>query len=226
MNGIEKITEKIISEARQKASEITENARVAALSISKDYAKKADAARRAIDSAAEAEAGAMIERAKASVETVQRNALLEKQAEIIDSVFEEAYTSIRSLPDDKYLSFLIHLASAALSEQVNTHEESLRLYGADEDEPEIESYDIILSKADRDRFADSLINELRRSVIGRIPPEVVDKVRVSENTSNIDGGLILRYGDIDSNCSLALMLKGIRESLEGQVSSILFSRAK
>lgn len=226
MNGIEKITEKIISEARQKASEITENARVAALGISKDYAKKADAARRAIDSAAEAEAEAMIERAKASVDTVQRNALLEKQAEIIDSVFEEAYTSIRSLPDDKYLSFLIHLASAALSEQVNTHEESLRLYGADEDEPEIESYDIILSKADRDRFADSLINELRRSVIGRIPPEVVDKVRVSENTANIDGGLILRYGDIESNCSLALMLKGIRESLEGQVSSILFSRAK
>ena len=49
---------------------------------------------------------------------------------------------------------------------------------------------------------------------------------MSENTANIDGGLILRYGDIESNCSLALMLKGIRESLEGQVGSILFSRAK
>ena len=39
----------------------------------------------------------------------------------------------------------------------------------------------------------------------------------------IDGGLILRYGDIESNCSLELLFAGLRRELEGEVSHALFA---
>ena len=92
MNGIEKITEKIISEARAEANGITESAREKALAVSRGYAQKAAEAKSSIEEAASAEANAIMERTKASLETVQRSALLAEQAAIIDEVFSDADT--------------------------------------------------------------------------------------------------------------------------------------
>ena len=226
MTGIEKITEKIISDARARAAEIIESAETQARGIKRSYEDRAEKVCEQLDSEAEAEADSVINRAKASVETIQRNALLAEQAEIIDGVFAEAYNSIRTLPDDKYVTFLATLAASALYEQVESYSERIRLYGADEDEKEIEAYEILLSNSDRDKYASDLIGELRRTVIGKVPPEVIEKVTISKQAANIDGGLILRYGDIESNCSLSLMLDRVRAELQGQVSKTLFSRVE
>lgn len=226
MNGIEKITEKIIAEARAQAAVITDSAREKALAISKGYADRAGEIRQSMDKAASDEAEAIIVRAKASLETVQRSALLAEQAAIIDEAFNKAYKSIRDLEGEKYVTFIAALASAALCEMTETAEKNLELYGPDEDGEEIENYELLLCKADRDKYADQLIEAIHRSVIGKVPPEIIEKLVVSREIANIDGGVILRYGSIESNCSLALLFERTRASLEGQVSKLLFSRGE
>ena len=226
MNGIDKITEKIISEARAEAAGITDAAREKALAVSRGYAQKAADARAAIDGAASAEANAIMVRTKASLETVQRSALLSEQAAIIDEVFADAYKSIRGLNDEKYVSFITALAVSALTEMTDTAEKNLELYGPDEDGEEIEKYELLLCKSDRDKYADALLESIHRSVIGRVPAEIIDKLSVSKETANIDGGVILRYGNIESNCSLSLLFERTRAKLEAQVSKLLFSKGE
>ena len=226
MNGIEKITEKIIAEARAQAAVITESAREKALAISKGYADRAGEVRQSLNKAASDEAESIVARAKASLETAQRSALLAEQAAIIDEVFSEAYNSIRELEGEKYVAFLAALASAALSEMTDTAEKNLELYGPDEDGEEIEKYELLLCKSDRDKYAEPLIEAIRRSVIGKVSPEIIEKLVISKDIANIDGGVILRYGSIESNCSLALLFERTRASLEGQVSKLLFSRGE
>ena len=226
MNGIEKITEKIITEARAEATKITDAAREKALAISKGYADRAAEVRSAADAAATAEATSIAARAKASLESVQRSALLSEQSAIIDSVFADAYKSIRGLDDDKYVAFLVALASSALSEMTETAARNLSLYGPDEDGEEIEKYELLLCKSDRDKYAESLIEAIKRSVIGKVPHEIIEKLVISSETANIDGGVILRYGSIESNCSLSLLFERTRAKLEGQVSALLFSKGE
>jgi len=223
MIGIEKIIEKILLEARNDAAETIERAKEKSLAIAKSYSDKAKDAETAAAAEAQKEADGIINRARSSVETAKRNALLEEQARIIDDVFEEAFESIRSLPEDKYCEFLVAIAARALIEQIESEKKSLELYGEDEDAVEIEKYEIILNKKDRDTLGTTLMEGLRRTVIGKVPKEILDKVCISGEIAEITGGLILRYGDIESNCSLSLIFAHVREKLEGAVSKKLFS---
>lgn len=223
MIGIEKIIEKILLEARNDAAETIERAKEKSLAIAKSYSDKAKDAETAAAAEAQKEADGIINRARSSVETAKRNALLEEQARIIDDVFEEAFESIRSLPEDKYCEFLVAIAARALVEQIESEKKSLELYGEDEDAVEIEKYEIILNKKDRDTLGTTLMEGLRRTVIGKVPKEILDKVCISGEIAEITGGLILRYGDIESNCSLSLIFAHVREKLEGAVSKKLFS---
>lgn len=223
MIGIEKIIEKILLEARNDAAETIERAKEKSLAIAKSYSDKAKDAETAAAAEAQKEADGIINRARSSVETAKRNALLEEQARIIDDVFEEAFESIRSLPEDKYCEFLVAIAARALIEQIESEKKSLELYGEDEDAVEIEKYEIILNKKDRDTLGTTLMEGLRRTVIGKVPKEILDKVCISSEIAEITGGLILRYGDIESNCSLSLIFAHVREKLEGAVSKKLFS---
>lgn len=223
MIGIEKIIEKILLEARKDAAETIEKAKEKSLAISRGYAERAEKVEAELNEAAQRDADGIIARARSSMETVKRNALLEERARIIDDVFDEAFESIKSLPDDKYCEFLVAIAVRALTEQLENEKRSLELYGEDEDAVEIEKYEIILNKKDRDTHGGALLEGIRRTVIGKVPKEIVDKVCIAGEVADITGGLILRYGDIESNCSLSIIFAHVRESLEGEVSRKLFS---
>ncbi len=223
MTGIEKITEKIIASARAEAASIVEKARVKSMGIAGDYNEKAKAAIQKMNEEAEQTATSLIERARGSAETIRRDAMLAQQAQILDETFAEAYQSVRDLPDEKYVEFLTLLAGSALNEQVESEKKQQLLYGPDEEAEEIRVYEILLNREDHDKFGAALMDALRRSLIGKLPREILEKTVVADEVVGIDGGLILRYGDIESNCSLKMIFAGVRDSLEGEISRILFA---
>lgn len=223
MIGIDKIIEKILLEARNDASVTIEEAKKKSLEIAESYAIKAEEAEAAANADAQREADRIISRARASVDTAKRRALLEEQVKIIDDVFEEAFESIRSLPEDKYCDFLVAVAARALTEQIELEKKRIELYGEDEIGREAEKYEIILSKKDRDSLGASLIEGLRRTVIGKIRKEDLDAVCVSREIAEISGGFILRFGDIELDCSLSSIFAQVKEKLEATVSRKLFS---
>jgi V/A-type H+-transporting ATPase subunit E len=45
---------------------------------------------------------------------------------------------------------------------------------------------------------------------------------ISENTVTIDGGFILKYGDVEENCSFDALFSSAKEELSDRVNAILF----
>lgn len=221
MNGLEKITEKILSEAQAKADRILENAQAECERINAEYAARAEGIRESIS--AEAEKGGMeyVSRVKFSASTAKRNLLLQTKSELIDGVFDGALEGTRALDLEKYNDLLIGLLSAALMEQLEAEDLSRKLYG-EEDAMSPEKYEVLLNQRDRDRCGKAVVEGTKKHLAGKVSASRLELLTLSDQVVAIDGGLILRYGSVESNCSLSLLFAQLRESLEAEVARTLF----
>ena len=225
MNGLEKITNRILEDARAEADAIIDGARAECEAIRAEYEAKADAIRLRISDDAEREGFDMIARAKAASANEKRSAVLRMQSRILDETFESAKKQIRSQNDEQYTKTLTGLLSAALTEQVKIERESLELYG-EEEAPCAERYEVILNAHDRDRYGETVVRETRAKLRGSLADEVLEKLCLADTVAPIEGGLILRCGSIETNCSLELIFEQLRAELEGEVSHALFTAPK
>ena len=105
--------------------------------------------------------------------------------------------------------------------RVEDEKVSRELYG-EEDAPSTDSYEVILNVRDREKFGKNLIDGVRRRLVGKESIGITQKVVLSASTADIDGGLILRYGDIEINSSVSMLFEQARPSLEAKVSHVLF----
>ena len=221
VTGLEKITEKILAEARAEAERILAEAREESARIHADYAARADEIKNRISADASREGVDIVTRAKATSANRKRNRLLQTQSELIDETFCQTHESLRTQDADAYAELLIGLLSAALSAQAKTETESRELYG-EEDMPTVERYEVLLNARDRDRVGQNLINLVKERVGNKLPAEMLARLTLADETVSIDGGLILRCGSIETNCSLSLLFAQLREELEADVCHVLF----
>ncbi len=221
INGLEKITEKILSEANEKAEQILVAAEAESKKIADSYAERAEEIRERISSAAERDGKDMVSRAKSSAATAKRNAMLTARAELIDGVFDGALATALALPQAEYIDLLTGLLCAALTEQLEAEYNSRTLYGEEEAmEPEV--YEVLMNARDRERCGAAVVAGATKKLSGKVAADRLQKLKLSDKTVSIDGGLILRYGDIESNCSFSLLFAQLREELETEVSHCLF----
>ena len=225
MNGLDKITNRILDEARAEADAIIEAARAECEAIRADYAAKAEAIRLRISDTAEREGADLIARAKVASANEKRGAILRMQSRLLDETFESVRAQIRGQGDEQYAKTLTGLLSAALTEQVTIERESLALYG-EEEAPLAETYEVILNQQDRDRFGEALVRDTRAKLRGTLSDEVLAKLSLSNTVASIEGGVILRCGSIETYCSLELIFEQLRAELEGEVSHALFTAPK
>lgn len=221
MIGLNKITEKIIEEARVEAREITEEANARAIAISNSYADRAEARRAELKAEADKEAESIVFRAKSQAASERRNTLEEARARMVDEAFAAAEKEIRSLSTEKYRELLVILLTSAFVGQLESEKENRRLYGSDDFE-EIDRYEVILNRSDRDIHGEKLLEGVRRAVVGKLDGAILSKLVLSDRVANIDGGLILACRDTELNCSLSAIFAKVREKLESRVYSILF----
>jgi hypothetical protein len=59
----------------------------------------------------------------------------------------------------------------------------------------------------------------------KLPNTAHAKLRLAPDTAEIDGGLILRAGPVETNCSLSMLMAENRRETEAKVSRILFGDA-
>ncbi len=221
LNALEKITDKIIAEAQEKADRILAEAKEASDQITAEYRARAEEKREKLSSDAEREAMDYVARAKASAANYKRNLLLQTKSDLLDSVFDGALEETRTLPPERYSDLLIGLLTAAMIEQINAEAESLALDGEDA-EPTPEAYEVLMSPRDREQYGVAVIEGTRQKLLGRVPEEKLSRLVLAEKAVSIDGGLILRCGPIEANCSLPLLFASLREELEAEVSRALF----
>lgn len=221
VNGLQKITDGILNDARSQAEEILERARAESEAITARYAQSAEGLRERLSAEAEEKATAFVARTRSSAVAQKNEILLRRRGELVDETFEAAMEQILSMDKHRYAELLGGLAAAAAWELCRTEEDNRRLYG-DEDEDLDASLSLILNKNDRDVCGEAVLSAVRKKLTGKIPAEKLNGLALSRNTARIKGGVILCYGEVEYNCSLEMILAGLRRELLGEVEKALF----
>lgn len=222
MTGLSKITDKILDEARRDAAARLAEADAECKRISEEYAKKAEKITAAATAAAKGEAAEIAQRARSGEKTLHKNALLEAQSEMIDRAFAVAKKEVSELEGEARLELLTGLLCASLWAEYDAEKERLALYGDDEESDGPVDYEVILNPRDREKLGASLMNNFKRRIVGKDMGDMPERVRLSEDTANIDGGLVLRRGSVEINNSVEAIFSYLRPRLEAEVAKILF----
>ena len=219
MTGLEKITARIEAQARERARLMLQKAEEDCCQMAEEYAAKAEQARVRIAEEAAAEREVMICATRAAVEKEQRELIAATRTALLDEAFEEAKKALFSTDYGKYRELLVALLVNALLEQDRITKQSIEM--GDEVE-EIEHFEVLLNKNDRESFGSAVVEGARRVAERRIGVANAAKLMLAADTANIDGGLVLRLGNVELNCSLAVVMADLRAELEDRVAELLF----
>lgn len=222
MTGLEKVTGKIIADAEADARVILERADSECAEIARRYEAETEAELERMREQNDRECQALIIRAKSSAAMAKRNAILEARAAILDEAYATAAKQIKSMSGEQYLDLLQRMLRSSLKRQLEGEEESMRLYGEDV-APAL--YEVVLNSRDRENYGERLLTAFREGLGSKLPATALRKLCLAPDTAPIDGGLILRCGSVETNCSLAMLMAENRRETEVKVSRILFGDA-
>lgn len=196
--GIEKIKDKILADARELCDKILEDARREAQSIIGNAEKEAFQKVTIMTENAKEEALLIKKRIAAVSELENKKKALKNRQDMVEEAFSMALDRIASLPNDKYRKFFEDML-------VNSVEEGEGI--------------LVINKKDKERFGASFAGEINQKLnqLGK-----KSKIVVAQEELNSKGGFILRYGDMEINCTLEVILNIARPAIESEVAGILF----
>lgn len=195
MKGTEKIIAHIRSDADAACAEILRKAQEQCDAIRADYARKADDAyAEKIRAGVKATADEADSAARLSRMEAKKELLALKQ-EMISRSFVEAEKKLLSLPDEQYIALLARLAAQA---SVSGDEE------------------IILNAADRKRIGEAVVRAANEQL------GASGALTLSETAGEFDGGLILKRGNIEVNCTAGLLVELCRGDMSAAIAGLLF----
>ena len=195
MNGLNNITEKILSDACERADIIIKEAQQQASEIIADAEKTAENNRAEMLKKAENDAKAIKTRASSQANMMLRGASLSARRKCLDNAFSGAVNKLCELDDTAYIEF-----AASLIADLRT-----------------EDAELILNAEDAKRVGDAMI---KRAV--ELSPEKSASLVLSKDHGNFRGGFILKEGDIYSNCTFETLVQSSRDKLEPEAASIIF----
>ena len=194
MKGTEKIIAHIGADAKAQADAILAQAEAKCAEIRESYEQQAKQA--------------YAERIRAGVKANQdrldsmerlakmegRKAVLALKQDMVAESFDRACDQLVNLPAAEYGTFLAKLAVKASV----THDE-----------------EVVLNARDRKALGDKVIEAANKALGG-------GKLTLSRETGNFKGGLILRRGSIEANCTAELLVDLCREEMAAELAGVLF----
>lgn len=227
MEGIEKITAKIIQDSEAEVTRILEETERKARSIGEEAQAQADREREEILARGRRTAGERLERLKSAAQMERRKLELAAKQEVLAEAFDLALEQLCALPEQEYVALLTKLALEATS----TGREQL-----------------IFSPQDRSRVGKQVVVAANEALVKGVVPELPEAITeskvgaflgkvvnttaamvtgtglltLSEETRPIRGGFIMVDGDIEVNCAFETLVRLQREKLEKEVAGVLF----
>jgi V/A-type H+-transporting ATPase subunit E len=194
MNGIDKITKRILADAEAEAKTTVDEATARCAEIQKAYEQKAQETYWELVRAGVKETEQRVQRIDRTAEMEAKKSILALKQEMVDEAFEAAKKRLLGLPEKDYVEFLSKLAVQAS--------------GSGQEE-------ILLNARDRKLYGEKVAAAANKK-IGK------GRLTVSEETREIEGGLILKDGDVEVNCAIETLLNLYRDDLATQVAEIMF----
>ena len=197
MTGIEKICARIESDARAEADVTIAQAEAKCEEIRVESDKQAQDKYWTLIRAGVKDCESRVQRLARTAEMESKKQILAFKQEMISKAFDRAIEQIKAMPDDKYIDFLARQAAAAARTGLE---------------------EVIFNEADqaRGKKAVAKANELLKA------KGLYGKLTVSEEIRPIAGGLIIKEGDIESNCSLETLAEMYRAELAAKAASVMF----
>ncbi len=198
MNGIEKITDRIAVDTNRETKTILDKAKKQAAEITASYTALAESEYSQMINKGKTDAADRIVRLGGVAQLEARKLRLAAKQEMVEKAFQQAMEKLLALPTDQYVNLLAKLAADGAS----TGKESL-----------------VLSVTDRPRYGKRVViaaNELRKSA-GKTA-----ELTLSEESRDFTGGLYIKDGNIENNCTFPTIIRILREQMANEIAQILF----
>ena len=194
MNGIEKITQRIESDAQAEIDRILGEARDEAARITASYRAQADAEARDLEAKNERAAAEQEERLVSAAQMKARKVQLAAKQEMVEKAYIQALDKPCAMPQEQYVAVLANLLVEASS---NGREEA------------------VFSKEDREQVGKAAV-EKANQISGK-------QLRLSEESLPIRGGFILKDKNVEVNCTFETLVRLQKAETAGAVAKTLFA---
>ena len=196
MTGLDKITQKIAEESRQKVDAILADAHRAATQILADGRADADEKANRIIADANAEADRITSAAKAKAESITRTKYLEVKNAVVNDVIAAAFETVEKMDDASYFDLLYKLCVKNIEKG--------------ECEMFLNARDLARLPADFEDRINSAVYE-------------TGAVHVAQQPKPIEHGFVLVYGDMEVNCTLRAVFDASMDMLKDLLGPMLFA---
>lgn len=230
MNGIEKITARIETDAKAEMAGILREAEEKAGAIRAGYQAQAEQEAKAAAEASREAAQRQAERLESAAHMEAKKRMLAAKQACLDEAFTRAQKKLLDLPDEQYADLLARMAVRA----ARTGREEILLNARDRDRvgPQVTARaNALLAESVKPEAAEKAAKAGGRA--GEILSKVVTgasallqgtaMLTLSAETREIEGGLILRDGQVEVNCAFETQLRVLREDMTAEVAAILFA---
>lgn len=198
MEGMEKIKERILEDARREADKIIRGAEKEAQNIL-DHAKKtARQRKKALYEKAQKDSQEARRKTLAMAELEMRKGLLAVKQKMVDTAFERALEKLRNLEGKDYENMIMGMMEKAV---------------------ETGNEEIILSPNDLKKFKPEFLSTVNQRLSKK---GIKSNLKIAEETRNIQGGFILKGKGVEVNNSFESIIRMERDEIESQVAAILF----
>ncbi len=198
MNGLTRITDRIACDTERDAADLLAHAREDIHEKHQHYQRIAQEKQDQLSAQARILAQEVVDRTVRAAEMDARKTRLTVKQELVSAVFDKALAQLTALPDTEYRAFLIHQAAKAA---LTGHEE------------------IVLNPSDRQRHGAIIVAGANQILDERGTPAALT---LSSETRPMKGGLILKAGPIETNCTCEVLVKLARNTLTSEVARIIF----
>ena len=196
MNGIDKIIARLQSDTQTEIDALNAETEARCAALRAEYAEKAQAVYDARIRTGTEECRVQGERLASAADMESRKGMLAFKQSLVSDAFLGAVKQLTELPRDEYVSFLACLAAKAAADGT--------------EELVFNAKDAAAVGADVAKEANALLGAKGR-------------LTVSPQTRDIPGGVIVRQGDIETNCAVDVLVQMQRSALASQVAEVLFA---
>ena len=198
MKGTEKIIAHIRADGDAEAKKIIDAASKQAEEKRAESFKAALSEYEKLMQAGNAECEDILSGSRRIAEMEAKKSVLSVKQEMISAAFDAAREEIGNMPRDKYTQFLARMAAEAAASGME---------------------EIVLNARDKAEVGKAVCKAANELLSAKGTP---GKLTVSEDTADISGGVIVRFGGIETNCSIDALIRQRRSGLSTEVAAAMF----
>ena len=193
MNGIDKITQRIGADTQAEIDRILADAAVQAEAAADKFRTQAEAEDRDLLAKSERAAAEREERLVSAAQMEARKTVLAAKQAVMEETYAKALEKLRNLSETRYVEVLTELLLQAAPHGVG---------------------EVLFSAQDRETVGQAAVDAANGKSGG--------KLTLSGETAPIQGGFILKDGNVEVNCAFDTLVRLQKAETAGQVAQRLF----